>query len=263
MIINNIKRSFRIQYVSNLNVHKHCLKEIIKKMNPCASSIALLGDIGTPNSERTKNFMKWCNMTYKDVYWVPGFLELSDTEDKKHTWVERYDTCYENINKWDLKNIKLCYKSDIYTENPDIQLLLTTLWHSTNTHNLYTYSSNGPKKMDENDFKTIMNSEYEWILRRSIIPGKPVAWLTYSSCYSQANTNLKMPSFCSKYILSTLNDTRPIKFPNLLTTICGYSGEKSWFSANMGGHSGFIRNEFWEYSKEAVSLDILNKNLYP
>jgi hypothetical protein len=232
-------------------------------MNPCASSIALLGDIGTPNSERTKNFMKWCNMTYKDVYWVPGFLELSDTEDKKHTWVERYDTCYENINKWDLKNIKLCYKSDIYTENPDIQLLLTTLWHSTNTHNLYTYSSNGPKKMDENDFKTIMNSEYEWILRRSIIPGKPVAWLTYSSCYSQANTNLKMPSFCSKYILSTLNDTRPIKFPNLLTTICGYSGEKSWFSANMGGHSGFIKNEFWEYSKEAVSLDILNKNLYP
>jgi len=263
MIINNIKRSFRIQYVSNLNVHKNCLKEIIKKMNPCASSIALLGDIGTPNSERTKNFMKWCNMTYKDVYWVPGFLELSDTEDKKHTWVERYDTCYENINKWDLKNIKLCYKSDIYTENPDIQLLLTTLWHPTNTHNLYTYSSNGPKKMDENDFKIIMNSEYEWILRRSIIPGKPVAWLTYSSCYSQPNTNLKMSSFCSKYILSTLNDTRPIKFPNLLTTICGYSGEKSWFSANMGGHSGFIRNEFWEYSKEAVSLDILNKNLYP
>ena len=65
MIINNIKRSFRIQYVSNLNVHKNCLKEIIKKMNPCASSIALLGDIGIPNSERTKNFMKWCNMTYK------------------------------------------------------------------------------------------------------------------------------------------------------------------------------------------------------
>ena len=250
MISNTIKRNFRIQYSSNLNVHKHCLKEIIKKVNPCSSSIALLGDIGIPNSERTKNFMKWCNMTYKHVYWVPGFLELSDTEDKKHTWFERYDICYENINKWDLKNIKLCYKSDIYTENPDIQLLLTTLWHPTNNHNLYTYSSNGPKKMDIDDFKTIMNSEYEWILRRSIIPGKPVAWLTYSSCYSQLNTNVKMPLFWSKY-----TNTRPIKFPNLLTTICGYSenagsysGGKPWFSLNMGGHSGFIRNDFWEYS---------------
>ena len=104
--------------------------------------------------------------------------------------------------------------------------------------------------MDIDDFKTIMNSEYEWILRRSIIPGKPVAWLTYSSCYSQLNTNVKMPLFWSKY-----TNTRPIKFPNLLTTICGYSenagsysGGKPWFSLNMGGHSGFIRNDFWEYS---------------
>ena len=118
--------------------------------------------------------------------------------------------------------------------------------------------------MDENDFKVIMNSEYKWILNKSSNSGKPVAWLTYSSPISQLTTHIKTPLFWSTYITSTLGNTkyisnniRPIRFPNLLASIYGYSektesysGGKPWSSLNMGGHHGFIKNSFWEYSNE-------------
>jgi len=252
---------FRIQYASGLNVHKSCLREIVNKIDPCASSLALLGDIGIPISEKTKNFMKWCDMTYKKVYWVPGFLELSDTEGKKHTWVERYNSCQESICDWNLKNTVLCSKKDVQEDK--IQLLLTTLWHPTDKE-IYTHSSSGPKRMRADDFKTIMNSEFSWILKKSSISGKPVSWMTYSSPYTAQSIKADIPLNWKTYIHPMFTNNKSLNtqskilyYPKLVCTIHGhsepaqsYSGGTPWTSVNMDGHPGFIKNSVWEYSGE-------------
>jgi hypothetical protein len=252
-----MKNIFRIQFASNLNTNKACLKTIIQSIKPCAPRLALLGDIGTPECERTEHFMKWCDSNYEKVYWVPGFLELSDTEDKKHTWVERYDYCLNKINDWNLKNVTLCSKHEVHISNPDIQLLLTTLWHPTE-RNLYVPSNNGPRPMNKEDFRIVMNTEYSWILRKSSVSSKPVVWLTYSSPYTDQINNIKVPLFMSTYIHPMLRKARATKlhYPNLLCSLHGYSevaqscsGGFPWSSINMAGHSGFIKNAFWEYSE--------------
>lgn len=249
---------FRIQYLSNLNVHKMCLREIINKIDPCASSLALLGDIGIPLCEKTKHFMKWCDMTYKKVYWVPGFLELSDTEGKKHTWVERYNMCQESVCDWDLKHTVLCSKKDVQEDK--VQLLLTTLWHPTEKE-LYTHSPSGPKRMSAEDFKVIMNSEFNWILKKSSNSGKPVSWLTYSSPYMPYEIKVNVPLHWSTYIHPMFTTKKVVNtkcnilyYPKLVSTIHGYSeppqsysGGSPWTSVNMDGHSGFIKNAVWEY----------------
>jgi hypothetical protein len=251
-----MKNIFRIQYASNLNLNKSCLKTVIQSIKPCAPTLALLGDIGTPECERTEYFMKWCSSTYDKVYWVPGFLELSDTENKKHTWVERYDYCSTQINKWNLDNLSLCSKKEVHLKSPDIQLLLTTLWHPTEA-NLYMPSNNGPRPMNKEDFRIVMNTEYSWILRKSSVSTKPVVWLTYSSPYTDQINSIRVPLFMSTYIHPLFRRSRSAKlhYPNLLCNLYGYSnpahscsGGTPWSSINMGGHSGFIKNAFWEYS---------------
>jgi hypothetical protein len=251
---------FRIQYVSNLNVHKSCLREVINKIDPCASSLALLGDIGIPLCEKTKNFMKWCDAKYKRVYWVPGFLELSVSESKKHTWVERYNMCQESICDWDLKNTTLCSKKDVQEDK--LQLLLTTLWHPTEKE-IYTHSPSGPKRMDAEDFKAIMNSEFNWILKKSSISGKPVSWMTYSSPYTTQHIAVNIPLHWSTYIHPMLTNNKHVNtrsclyYPKLVSTIHGhsdlvqsYSGGVPWTGLNMDGHSRFVKGAFWEYSGE-------------
>lgn len=71
-------RSFVIQYASNLFVHNNQnwkqAQTLLKAR--AAPSLALLGNIGLPQSHKTKDFVRWCSDTWEHVYCVPGPLEL-------------------------------------------------------------------------------------------------------------------------------------------------------------------------------------------
>ncbi len=76
---------FRIQYASNLFVHQnYTWKQAMKCLTPGkAENLALLGNIGHPTSQKTKDFVRWCSDNWNQVYCVPGALELQ-TKDNLH-----------------------------------------------------------------------------------------------------------------------------------------------------------------------------------
>ena len=245
-MISNLKKIFRIQFASNLNVHKNSFNDSIKQLDPCASSLALLGDIGLPFCEKTKDFMKWCDNTYEKVYWVPGYLELSDSDDKKCTWIDRYDMYNESIYRWGLKNTKLCYKTSVVIDDPKLELLLSPIWYMSVKSNLYTYHYHKtPVKMVEKDFKEIIESEMNWLLYKTSKSTIPVAWLSYAS----------------PFVSVGIRNTPPgpmLNYPKLLCSIQGksenmtyptYTGGSPWTAVNMAGHRNYLNDAFWEYSK--------------
>jgi len=226
-----MKSVYRLQYASNLNVHKISVVEARKLLKPVAPTLALLGDIGLPNCKKTSEFFEWCSSQYKKVYWVPGFLEMGDPEGK-HTWNERIDSCSELVNP--LENVRVCLKHDTILRNPEFQLLLSPIWHSTDKP-IYTYTRHGPRRMTFHDFDILTNSDMNWLLRTISRHPLPVAWMTYSS-----------PGI--------------LNYPKLLCSITGtsefiknterFNGNTRWSSTNMGGYSGYLNDAVWEYSVE-------------
>jgi hypothetical protein len=75
-------RVFHIQYASNLFVHRNqSWKQAQNLLTPRkAPNLALLGNIGNPHSEKTKNFIRWCADNWNHVYCVPGPLELQNED---------------------------------------------------------------------------------------------------------------------------------------------------------------------------------------
>ncbi len=73
-----ILEMLRIQIASNFFVHQnYTWKQGMKLLTPGkADNLALLGNIGNPNSPKTKDFVRWCSENWKQVYCVPGALEL-------------------------------------------------------------------------------------------------------------------------------------------------------------------------------------------
>lgn len=77
-----MKRIFRIQYASNLFVHKNdSWKQAQKKLKVgAANHLALLGNIGVPTNTKTKDFLRWCSDNWTSVYCVPGAVELQEKD---------------------------------------------------------------------------------------------------------------------------------------------------------------------------------------
>jgi len=243
MALGAVKKAFRIQFASNLNVHTKTFRESIMQLDPCAPSLALLGDIGLPDCDKTRDFMKWCDTTYETVYWVPGYVELSDIHDKKHTWIDRYGECNESIHKWNLKNTFLCYKT--YVQRDDLQVLLTPVFYESDKYALYTYC--GHKKavrMGKKNFNELINSEVDWLLNRTAASKVPVAWFTYASPFVSVGLHkISAPSMLNypKLLCSLQGQCDNMMYPVYI------NGTNPWSGVNILGHKTYLKDAYWEH----------------
>lgn len=75
-------RRFHIQYASNLFVHQNNSWKQAQSLLTVrkAPSLALLGNIGNTQSQKTKDFIRWCADNWDHVYCVPGPCELRDQD---------------------------------------------------------------------------------------------------------------------------------------------------------------------------------------
>jgi Calcineurin-like phosphoesterase len=69
-------RKYRLQYMSDLHLEKHNYEV---DLVPKAPNLALLGDIGSPNSQRYRNFIHTCSRRYDKVYLLAGNHEYYDS----------------------------------------------------------------------------------------------------------------------------------------------------------------------------------------
>ena len=259
MRVPNISSSYKLQFASNLQVHKLPLKQSSQLLSPVSHNLALLGDIGLPKCRKTQDFFKWCESIYDTIYWVPGYLELSDSEGKKHTWLERLNACNESIESWNLKKTVLCSKQSVYIHEPNLQLLLTPLWNqiptniiNTNMSNhIYVKSSNGSiTPLSKKGYMELRTSELDWLLTRTAYSSVPVAWLTYSSPF---NISSEIdPAF----------DLLPLDHPKLICSLrgrnTGINKSPMGNSVNIKGSSSFSIDSYWEYVDN--KSDMLNND---
>ena len=239
--------SYRLQYASNLNVHMMSVIQARQLLNPVAPNLVLLGDIGIPNCRKTSEFFSWCGDNYEKVYWIPGFLEMSDSEGT-HNWNERIEQCCETVQS--SPTVKVTVKHDVLLKEHRIQLLLTTLWHTTDKP-IYTYTRQGPKQMTFQDFNELTNSDMSWLLQTSAKHSLPIVWMTYSSPFLGGSI-LNYPK-----LLCSLQGTS-----DYIKNTGHFKEQYMWSSINMGGHSGFLKDAFWEHTVEKLEPDIMNTARY-
>lgn len=114
-------KPFRIQYVGNLFVDK-LFDHYTKLVRPNSSPyLALLGNIGHPQSPQTISFLEYCANAWDRVFWVPGPYELTSKTRFTHcNMIDRMrDVCAR-------KNITLLHHGSLQQDT--VQILGTTLW---------------------------------------------------------------------------------------------------------------------------------------
>lgn len=111
-------RSFHIQYASNLFVHLNYDWRHAKKLLTVgkAPNLALLGNIGLPRSQKTKDFIRWCSDNWDHVYCVPGPCELHHDD--------RLNGLFSNLPD----NITILDQIEKRFENNNLVLLGCPLW---------------------------------------------------------------------------------------------------------------------------------------
>ncbi len=116
----------RIQFCSDLHLEINEPKEFPELLEPVAPVLALLGDIGDPESEVFDTFLDWCCRRWSQVLFVPGNHEFwrmkPETKKTIHTVIARFRVLEERY-----KNLKFCWRQKLYSEDGVI-LLATPLW---------------------------------------------------------------------------------------------------------------------------------------
>lgn len=116
---------FKLQYASNLFVDKtfHGFSALVK---PAAPHLALLGNIGRPESPKTYHFLSYCVKNWDSVYWIPGAHELSNPNGGRATLSER--TLNARALAKSLKGVTLMDSNEAVFHKQRVVLLGTPLW---------------------------------------------------------------------------------------------------------------------------------------
>jgi hypothetical protein len=122
----------RIQFVGNLFVdlsHEHFSKFV----RPNRSLyLALLGNIGSPFSQRTHEFLDYCTQRWDRVFWIAGPHELGHFPNTQphRTFRDNMDCMESKSEKW--KNLSILNQTAVRING--LQLLGTTLWTPVNPY---------------------------------------------------------------------------------------------------------------------------------
>lgn len=117
--------SFRLQYASNLFVDMF-EQPFSKLVKPNARYLALLGNIGRPESPKTYHFLNYCSKQFDNVFWIPGPHELSNPKGGRMTLLEKNKKLY--LLTKSLPKVMLMDSKEAVFHKQRIVLLGTPLW---------------------------------------------------------------------------------------------------------------------------------------
>lgn len=120
---------FRLQYASNLFVDMY-EQQFSKLVKPNAPHLALLGNIGRPESPKTYHFLNYCTKYFDTVYWVPGPHELSNPRGGRMTVLEKNKNLYA-LSK-SLPKVSILDSKEAVFHTQRVVLLGTPLWSKVN-----------------------------------------------------------------------------------------------------------------------------------
>ena len=152
-------RRFRIQYASNLFVDKtpipfHKLVTPVQHTNV----LALIGNIGRPNSKKTHEFLEYCTSHWNKVLWIMGPHELSSTgQQDTQLYYQKADFTLTLANEFS-GGITVLNHAEYHSEESNVTIAGASLW-----------SPNTKIMPNEPEFRDIFTATWE----KNIVPMKP------------------------------------------------------------------------------------------
>lgn len=122
------KRTFRLQYASNLFVdcHKQPFQALVEPF-PNTDTIALLGNIGHPESNRTYAFLEHCTKFWDRVIWILGPHEISNKKGENKIFYELTDKCLTLANHFP-ERVSVLNHNELYLHKENVAMVGATLW---------------------------------------------------------------------------------------------------------------------------------------
>lgn len=233
---------FRIQYLSNLflsNKNSATASAVFPAiLNPVAPYIALLGNIGKHDCQKTAEFFSMLEKQpeIQRIFWIPGWLEMSSTS--QVGWRRQTELCYKSIQDWNLKKTAFCQKFEWTHPSKPIKILCTPGWHymmDSYGKNLYDWNSKGELyQMTPLDFLSLQINELHWItdkVERStdtnfLLSYSPIPHVVFNS------RNLSCHLFGTDYTNKPISAT---------------GGQNPWCGFNMVGSTGYRNDAMLEW----------------
>ena len=116
----------RIQFCSDLHLEMNKPVEYTELLTPVAPVLALLGDIGDPESDELRKFIEWCTRMWKQVLYIPGNHEFWRLKPGSKKTISSALTILRSFEKL-FPNFLLMWRGKVYSED-GIIVLGTPLW---------------------------------------------------------------------------------------------------------------------------------------
>jgi hypothetical protein len=100
--------------------------EYTELLTPVAPVLALLGDIGDPESDELRKFIEWCTRMWKQVLYIPGNHEFWRLKPGSKKTISSALTILRSFEKL-FPNFLLMWRGKVYSED-GIIVLGTPLW---------------------------------------------------------------------------------------------------------------------------------------
>jgi hypothetical protein len=232
----------KIQYLSNLflsNKHSATTSAVFPTLiKPVAPYIALLGNIGQPQCQKTAEFFSTLEKQpeIQRIFWIPGWLEMSSQPPV--SWRKQTELCYQSIQDWNLKKTAFCQKFEWNHPSLPLKLLCTPGWHYTMDSygkRIYDWNSKGELyPMTALDFLILQSNELQWMTEKVERTSEHVLLLTYSPIPYVVLDSKRVGChlFGTEYTTKSSSAT---------------GGQHPWCGMNMVGSSGYRTDAMLEW----------------
>lgn len=164
-----------LQFLSDIHLENHKQEvNILNFLKPSATYLAILGDLGYPNHENYKEFLRQASALFEKVFLVSGNHEYYITQYKEFNTMDDVNKLIQEICT-NFPNIFYLNNKE-YILDDDIIILGTTLWSNIpeeysahvalmlNDYN-YIYKNHNNEKLniDTNDVTKLFNTNLEWL----------------------------------------------------------------------------------------------------
>ncbi len=234
--------TFRLQYVSNL--HLPSMNQLVKsfKLPVVAPNLALLGNIGTPECPKTKDFFQWADEHYRQIYWIPGGVEYSSNHSNHCAWNERADACYHAIREWKLQHTSFCQKMKVTVPFSSLTILATPgkLLYQSGIHHFRWDTAGDYVEVEPSEYVRFRNNEHAWIENSLIQTAGPIAILSHGGVSYSLLERYNVTTNCFGISQAGKPETS--------------TGGKPWTAINMAGHRGFRPDAVFEFDERAFHM---------
>lgn len=254
----------RIQFCSDLHLEINDRKEFPELLEPVAPVLALLGDIGDPESELFQSFLTWCCRHWSQVLLVPGNHEFWRMKPQTKKTIESVLQQFQGFEK-QFPNLRICWRQKLQSEDGVI-LLATPLWSRPSEgvlpHEMEHAWVDRDRSFDAETLHKLHEADLKWLQQElKLAKHKTVVVLThYAPTLMLVDSRMVHGADASLYA----SDLDTLLRPPIVAWVCGHihqsvSWLKNWETAT--GETGEIlittnpygyKGENYLYRKEAV-----------